>query len=268
MYSPKKIERIVCLTEETTEFLYEIGANDLIVGITKYTKRPPQAAKEKKIVSRYIDSDIDAIVKLKPDLVLAWSDLQADTARELIKKGINVICFNHRSINETLSFMQQLGYLIGYQKETDKYLKKVTNHLEKYRQIGLKRKNKPKVYFEEWFDPLIVSIKWVSEIIELCGGVNIFADKVDSSLAKDRILEDEKRILDLNPDIILASWCGKPFRKKKMLKRENWNKINAVINDEIYEIESEIILQPGPAALFDGIKIVSKLFDNWEEKQK
>lgn len=266
MFEAKEIKRIICLTEETTEFLYNIGADDLIIGITKYTKRPPQAIKEKPIVSRYIDSDIKAIIDLKPDLVLAWSDLQADTARELIKNGIEVICFNHRSINETLSFMQKLGYLLNKKTETDVYLNKLISHLNKFKEIGDKRKHKPKVYFEEWFDPLIVSIKWVSEIIELCGGINIFSEKSNSSLAKDRILEDDKKILEANPDIILVSWCGKAFRKKKMISRANWETISAVKNDQIFEIKAEIILQPGPASLTDGVEIISQIFDNWEKK--
>jgi iron complex transport system substrate-binding protein len=267
MFEIKPIKRIVCLTEETTEFLYDIGADDLIVGITKYTKRPAKAIKEKPIVSRYLDSDIQAIIDLNPDLVIAWSDLQADTSKELIKQGIEVICFNHRSINGILSFMQRLGYLINKKQETDDYLLNVISHLNKYRELGEKRKNKPKVYFEEWFDPLIVSIQWVSEIIELCGGINIFSELASSPLAKGRILETDDRIFKENPDIILASWCGKPFRKKKMLARENWYNIKAVEDDQIFEIKSEIILQPGPASLIDGVKIISKIFDDWEGRR-
>lgn len=265
MFEVKEIKKIICLTEETTEFLYNIGADDLIIGITKYTKRPPQAIKEKPIVSRYIDSDIQTIIDLKPDLVLAWSDLQADTARELIKSGIEVICFNHRSINETLSFMQKLGYLLDKKEETDNYINSLIEHLNKYKAIGDNRKVKPKVYFEEWFDPLIVSIKWVSEIIELCGGINIFSEKSNSSLAKDRILENDKEILKANPDIILVSWCGKAFRKKKMLSRTNWENLSAVKNDQIFEIAAEIILQPGPASLSDGVEIISNIFDKWDK---
>lgn len=264
MFTINPINRIVCLTEETTEFLYDIGADELIVGITKYTKRPEIAIKEKPIVSRYLDSDIQAIIDLKPDLVIAWSDLQADTSKELIKNGIEVICFNHRSINGILSFMQRLGYLINKKQETDDYIFNLIANLNKYKELGTRRKTKPKVYFEEWFDPLIVSIQWVSEIIELCGGVNIFSNLSNSALAKGRILENDEIILKENPDIILASWCGKPFRKKKMLARENWNKIKAVENNQIFEIKSQIILQPGPAALIDGVKIISKIFDNWE----
>lgn len=264
MFATKPIKRIICLTEETTEFLYEIGADDLIVGITKYTKRPVRAIKEKPIVSRYLDSDIKSIIDLKPDLVIAWSDLQADTSKELIKNGIEVLCFNHRSINGILSFMQRLGYLIDKKQETDNYINKLITHLNKYKDLGENRKHNPKVYFEEWFDPLIVSIQWVSEIIELCGGINIFSDLANSPLAKGRILENDKRILESNPDIILVSWCGKPFRKKKMLSREKWDTINAVKNNQIFEIKSEIILQPGPAALLDGVKIINDIFENWE----
>lgn len=267
MFAIKPIKRIVCLTEETTEFLYDIGADELIVGITKYTKRPEIAIKEKPIVSRYLDSDIQAIIDLKPDLVIAWSDLQANTSKELIKQGVEVFCFNHRSVNGILSFMQRLGYLIDKKDETDEYLNNLISNLIKYKELGDARIVKPKVYFEEWFDPLIVSIQWVSEIIELCGGINIFSDMANSQLAKGRILENDERILKENPDIILASWCGKPFRKKKMLARENWDKLSAVQENQVFEIKSEIILQPGPAALTDGVKIISKIFDNWEKKR-
>ncbi|MCX6148203.1 MAG: cobalamin-binding protein [Candidatus Kapabacteria bacterium] len=257
-------QRIICLTEETTETLYAIGASDLIIGITQYTLRPPQAKKEKPIVARYIDARIDKIIEMKPDLVLAWSDLQANIASELIKNGIEVICFNHRSIQGILEMIQKLGGLIGKSKEAEKYALSLSKRIEIARKKGAKRIVKPKVYFEEWYDPIITGITWVSEIIEICGGIDIFEENRHFYDAKRRILADNNEVVKRNPDIMLASWCGMKFKKAKVLKRENWDRINAIKNDEIYDIGSEIILQPGPAALTDGIDIVMKILDNRE----
>lgn len=261
---PNYPQRIICLTEETTETLYAIGASDLIIGITQYTLRPPQAKTEKPIVSRYIDARIDKIIEMKPDLVLAWSDLQANIVAELIKNGIEVMCFNHRSIEGILEMIQKLGGLIGKSKEAEKYALLLSKRIEKARKKGAKRKLKPKVYFEEWYDPIITGITWVSEIIEICGGIDIFKENRHFYDAKRRILADNNEVVKRNPDIMLASWCGMKFKKAKVLKRENWDKINAIKNDEIYDIGSEIILQPGPAALTDGIDIIMKILDDWE----
>lgn len=259
-------QRIICLTEETTETLYAIGSSDLIIGITQYTLRPPQAKKEKPIVARYIDARIDKIIEMKPDLVLAWSDLQANIASELIKNGIEVMCFNHRSIQGILEMIQKLGGLIGKSKEAEKYALSLSKRIEKARKKGAKRKLKPKVYFEEWYDPIITGITWVSEIIEICGGIDIFEENRHFYDAKRRILADNNEVVKRNPDIMIASWCGMKFKKSKVLKRENWDKIKAIKNDEIYDIGSEIILQPGPAALTDGIDIIMKILDEWELK--
>jgi iron complex transport system substrate-binding protein len=261
-------KRIICLTEETTETLYKIGAQDFIIGITKYTVRPPEAKVEKSIVSRYLDAKIEKIVELKPDLVLAWSDLQAPIIADLAKLGIEVYCFNHRSIEGILSMILKLGSLVDKKKEATKLADSLNRNIEKFSKIGLKREIKPRVYFEEWYDPLITGITWVSEIIELCGGNDIFKENSQYYDAKRRILASDTKIIERNPQIMIASWCGMKFKKKRVLSRPNWSSIDAIKNDEIHEIGSEIILQPGPAAITDGITIINTIYDNWEKKFK
>ncbi len=264
-YLPK---RIVCLTEETTETLYSIGAEELIVGITQFVKRPKRAKKEKPIVSRYIDAKIDKILELEPDLVLAWSDLQADICAELIKSGQNVMCFNHRTIADTLKFIVQLGAIVGRYEDALEFANSIKDKLDRAKKKGAKRKHKPRVYFEEWDEPIITGITWVSELIELCGGTDVYSDLSFKFHAKDRILDSPDRVLERDSDIMLASWCGKKFKKETVLNRKGWEKLTFVINDEIYELPSEIILQPGPAALTDGVDLLMEIFDKWESKQK
>ena len=233
-------ERIICLTEETTELLYLLGQEHRIIGISGFTKRPKRARKEKPIVSTFIEANIQKIIDLKPDLVVGFSDIQSDIAKELIQKGINVWINNQRTIAEIKSFIVQMGSLVGaYDESWDR---------------------KPRIYFEEWDDPIITGIAWVSELIELAGGEDIYNDQSHNSLAKDRIISNPKDIIDLQPDIILVSWCGKKFKKDTITTRDGWNKINAVKNDNLFEIKSEIILQPGPASLFDGLDILHKIF--------
>lgn len=259
-------KRIVCLTEETTEVLYNLRASELIVGITKYTVRPAQAQKEKKIIARYIDADIEEILELKPDVVFAWSDLQANIAAELIKNGVEVFTFNHRSVSGILSMILKVGSIVGKSQEAFEYASLLQTKIEKQIEISSKLNHKPKVYFEEWFSPIITGICWVSEIIEICGGIDVFEENRQFQGAKGRILADNDEVIRRNPDIMLASWCGKKFMKKKVLARKAWDNINAIQNDEIYEIDSAIILQPGPASLTDGIDIVAKIISDWEKK--
>ncbi|MDT3740138.1 MAG: cobalamin-binding protein [Candidatus Kapabacteria bacterium] len=259
---PSKPQRIICMTEETTETLYRIGADELIVGITEYTVRPPRAKLEKPVISRYLDADIDSILNLKPDIVLAWSDLQADIVRELIKKGIEVYCFNHRSVEGILSMILKLGSLVGYESQAVKLTDELITNIRIAESESQNLKYRPKVYFEEWFSPLITGICWVSEIIEICGGVDVFSENRVHQDAKGRILENDSEVIRRNPDIMLASWCGKPFRKNTVLKRKGWNEINAVKNDAIYDIDAGIILQPGPATLSDGINIIKRIVQN------
>lgn len=267
MYKIKPYKRIVCLTEETTETLYNLGLDELIVGITRYTFRPAIARKTKPKVSGYIDAKFDKIIALQPDLVITWSDLQADITAELIRRGIEVICFNHRDINGILSMIYKLGSLLGESEKAEKYIEELSANLEKARLVGGNRNHRPKVYFEEWYDPLISGITWVSEIIELCGGDDVYIQNRHFYDAKRRIIPTFEDVIPRNPDIMIASWCGKKFKKEVVLCRVGWDNIKAIKNNEIYEIKSEIILQPGPAALTDGVDIIMNIIDNWEKKQ-
>jgi len=252
MFRAQYPQRIICLTEEGTEILYTLNQQHRLVGISGFTRRPLRARKEKPKVSNFIDADFKTILELKPDLVVGYSDLQADIAAELIKNGINVFIFNHRSINETLSMILQFCALIGYSLEgkelVDKYLSNLNSAAETSKSFPFR----PKVFFEEWPDPLISSIQWVSELIEICGGELCFPELAAKSLAKDRIISPDT-VVEKNPDIIIGSWCGKKFKPEKVKSRKGWENINAVRNNHLHEIKSEIILQPGPAALTDGI---------------
>ncbi|MBS1538706.1 MAG: cobalamin-binding protein [Bacteroidetes bacterium] len=259
-------KRVVCLTEETTETLYALGADELIVGISGFTVRPKIARKTKPKISTYLDANIDKIVDLKPDMVFAWSDLQAGICAELIRAGIEVVCFNHRSIEGILSMILRLGTIVGKHKEAVKYINQLEENIRKTAGRAQKRKHKPRVYFEEWYDPLITGICWVSEIIELCGGIDVFAENRAFPDAKRRILSDNSEVIRRLPDILLASWCGKQFKPNKVKVREGWLEIPAVHNNQMHEIHSSIILQPGPAALTDGISAIMQIFDNWDSR--
>ena len=253
-------ERIICLTEETTELLYLLGQEHRIIGISGFTKRPKRARKEKPIVSTFVEANIQKIIDLKPDLVVGFSDIQSDIAKELIQKGINVWINNQRTIVEIKSFIVQMGSLVGAYDESLAIVEKFDSKVSGIKKITDQWNRKPRIYFEEWDDPIITGIAWVSELIELAGGEDIYNDQSHNSLAKDRIISNPKDIIDLQPDIILVSWCGKKFKKDTITTRDGWNKINAVKNDNLFEIKSEIILQPGPASLFDGLDILHKIF--------
>ena len=262
-YSP---QRIICLTEETTETLYLLGEQDRIVGISGFTVRPPQARKEKPKVSTFLDAKTEEILDLKPDLVIGFSDIQANIARELIAQGVTVWVNNYRSVEGILKMMMQLGVLVDQKEKALKLVAGIQTEISQIQKITKEWQTRPKVYFEEWFDPLITGIQWVSEIVELAGGIDIFPEHGKASLAKDRILERPEVVIERNPDIILASWCGKMFKKGKMLSREGWSNIQAVKDDALYEIKSPIILQPGPAALMEGLPMIHELFRTWVEK--
>ena len=253
-------ERIVCLTEETTELLYLLGQQDRIVGISGFTKRPIQARSEKPIVSSFVDAKIDKIIDLKPDLVVGFSDIQADIAKQLIQKGINVWINNQRTLAEIKSFIVQMGTLVGAHDESlgliENFELKVLHMQKRIDEWPIR----PRVYFEEWDDPIISGIAWVSELVELAGGEDVFKTLSQHSLAKDRIVSDPKLVCKLDPDIIIASWCGKKFEKQKLIDRQGWKDITAVKRDKVFEIKSEIILQPGPACLFDGLELLHELF--------
>jgi iron complex transport system substrate-binding protein len=243
--------RIVCLTEETTETLYLLGEGDRVVGISGYTVRPPEARSKPK-VSAFINARFDTIEALKPDLILAFSDLQADIAAELVRRGYPVVTFNQRSIGEILRMIRMVGALVGRQDAAETLADNLERDLDSIRARAAAMPRRPRVFFEEWDDPLISGICWVDELIEIAGGQTFFPDLRNASLAKDRIVTPD-RVRDADPEVIIASWCGKAMKKRTIVERPGWSVISAVRNDHIYEIKSTYILQPGPAALTEGV---------------
>ena len=251
-------ERIVCLTEETTETLYLLGEEARIVGISGYTVRPPRARKEKPRVSAFISADVAKILALQPDLVLAFSDMQAEIVAELIREGIAVHCFNQRSIAEILDMIRTLGALIGSPAKADALAGEYERNLERVAARTARLPARPKVYFEEWDEPMISAIAWVSELIGIAGGADVFAERSRGKSAKERFVTADE-VIAAAPDIIVASWCGKKFRAEKMTARPGFDQIPAVKNGRLHEIKSPLILQPGPAALTDGLKALEDL---------
>ncbi len=251
-------ERIVCLTEETVETLYLIGEERRIVGISGYTVRPPRARREKPRVSAFTSADIPKILALKPDLVLTFSDLQADIAAELIRRGIDVHAFNQRSIAEILAMIRTLGALVGAASRADRLAQDLADGVERAKDRATLLPRRPKVYFEEWDEPMIAGIGWVSELIEAAGGSDIFADRAAGKSAKERIVTAED-VITRAPDIIVGSWCGKKFRPERVIKRPGFDHVPAVQRGALHEIKSPLILQPGPAALTDGLAALSAI---------
>ena len=255
--------RIVCLTEETTEILYLLGEEDRIVGISGFTVRPPRARREKPKVSAFTSAKIERIVALKPDMVLGFSDLQADIAADLIRQGMTVLVFNQRSVDEILSLIRILGGLVGAQVRAESLVSDYSSRIAQCRAISSQQLRRPRVYFEEWDDPPISAIRWVSELIGIAGGDDIFPELAQCPDGKSRIIADPEEVIRRVPDIIIGSWCGKKFRPEKVAARQGWDVIPAVRNGDIYEIKSAEILQPGPAALTDGLNQLQKIFAAW-----
>jgi iron complex transport system substrate-binding protein len=254
-------ERIVCLTEETVETLYLLGEEHRIVGISGYVVRPPRARREKPRVSAFTSADIPKIPDLEPDLVLTFSDLQTDIAAALIRQGVDVHAFNQRTIAEILDMIRTLGSLVDAQDRakrlTDDLVVATTNARRRASRLPFR----PKVYFEEWDDPMISGIAWVSELIEIAGGIDVFADLAHCKSAKDRIVTGEQ-IIPRAPDIIVGSWCGKKFRPEKVVNRAGFDALPAVRRGAVHEIKSPLILQPGPAALTDGLAAMEAIIAN------
>ena len=244
--------RIVCLTEETTETLYLLGEGDRIVGISGYTVRPPEARAKPK-VSAFINARFDKIEALHPDLVLAFSDLQADIAAELIRRGYPVVTFNQRSVAEILQTIRMIGALVGAGDRADALATRLERGLDEIRASAARMPSRPRVFFEEWVDPLISGIRWVEELVEIAGGQPIFPELRDGRLAKDRIVPPDE-VARRDPEVIVGSWCGKAVNKKKIAGRPGWDRVTAVRDGRIYEIKSTYILQPGPASLTDGVR--------------
>jgi len=251
-------ERIVCLTEETVETLYLLGEDRRIVGISGYVVRPPRARREKPRVSAFTSADIPKILELRPDLVLTFSDLQADIAAALIKQGVDVHAFNQRTIAEILDMVRMLGSLVGANDRANRLADELSVAIAGARQRALQLPWRPRVYFEEWDDPMISGIAWVSELMEVAGGIDIFADLAGCKSAKDRIVTAEE-IIARQPDIIIGSWCGKKFRPEKVVNRPGFDRLPAVRRGAVFEIKSPLILQPGPAALTDGLAAIAAI---------
>ena len=244
--------RIVCLTEETTETLYLLGEGDRVVGVSGYTVRPPEA-RQKPRVSAFINARFEKIEALEPDLVLAFSDLQADIARELVRRGYAVHVFNQRTIDEILQMILIVGAMVGRAEAADALASRLAGGLDEIRERATALPRRPRVFFEEWDDPLISGIRWVEELVEIGGGEPIFPELRHARLGKDRIV-DPLEVARRDPEIIVASWCGKAMRKRTIVERPGWADVSAVRNDRIYEIKSTYILQPGPASLTEGVK--------------
>jgi iron complex transport system substrate-binding protein len=245
-------ERIICLTEETTETLYLLGQGDRIVGVSGYTVRPPEARLKPK-VSAFINARFDKIVALKPDLVLAFSDLQADLGAELVRRGIAVVTFNQRTIAEILQMIRMVGGLVGCQAAAEQLADRLGADLDRIRGAASQFPERLRVFFEEWDDPLISGIRWVEELVEVAGGTPIFPELAAASLAKDRVV-DPLEVARRDPQVIFASWCGKKMKKATIQARPGWDAVSAVRDDRIYEIKSTYILQPGPASLTEGVQ--------------
>ncbi|OUR83541.1 cobalamin-binding protein [Cycloclasticus sp. 46_120_T64] len=259
-------KRIVCLTEETTEALYLMGEQDRIVGISGFTVRPSIARKEKPKVSAFTSAKIDKILALKPDLVLAFSDMQADITAELVRAGLQVHVFNQRSVEEIFAMLHSLGGLIGQPQKAAALVAQYQQNIADCQQQVANYTTRPRVYFEEWDDPLISTIKWVAELVEVAGGIDCFPELSAQAGGKERIIADPQRVIEQQPDIIIGSWCGKKFRAERVAEREGWQQIPAVKNKQIFEIKSVDILQPGPAALTDGLAQLRKIIGAWVEQ--
>src|SRR3982750_2861954 len=244
--------RIVCLTEETTETLYLLGEERRIVGISGYTVRPPRARREKPRVSAFLSAQQEKIVALAPDLVLGFSDLQADIARDLAKAGLNVVLFNQRSVDEILSMVLLLASMVGAAERGAALARELESGLEEIRRSAARLPRRPRVYFEEWDEPQISAIRWVSELIGIAGGEDCFPELARESLGRNRIIADPLEVPRRAPEVIFGSWCGKKFRPEHVAARAGWSAVPAVRDGHLYEIKSSLIRQPGPAALRAG----------------
>jgi iron complex transport system substrate-binding protein len=259
-------QRIVCLTEETTEWLYLLGEESRIVGISGYTVRPRRAREEKPKVSAFLSAKIEPIVALQPDCVFGFSDLQADIAAELIRRGISVTVFNQRSVEEIFSMLYQVAAMVGAADRGLQLIGQMQARLQAIREAAAQLPRRPRIYFEEWDEPPISAIRWVSELMGIAGGDDIFPELAAEPLGKQRIIADPQEIVRRNPDIVIGSWCGKKFRAEKVAARPGWQDVSAVRHGQLFEIKSADILQPGPAALTDGVEQLHRIVLRWSEE--
>jgi iron complex transport system substrate-binding protein len=259
-------QRIVCLTEETTEWLDLLGEESRIVGISGYTVRPRRAREEKPKVSAFLSAKIEPIVALQPDCVFGFSDLQADIAAELIRRGISVTVFNQRSVEEIFSMLYQVAAMVGAADRGLQLIGQMQARLQAIREAAAQLPRRPRIYFEEWDEPPISAIRWVSELMGIAGGDDIFPELAAEPLGKQRIIADPQEIVRRNPDIVIGSWCGKKFRAEKVAARPGWQDVSAVRHGQLFEIKSADILQPGPAALTDGVEQLHRIVLRWSEE--
>ena len=260
---PQGPQRIVCMTEETTEWLYLLGQEHRIVGISGYTVRPPRARQEKPRVSAFTSAKIDKIMALQPDCVFGFSDMQADIANTLIRQGVQVTIFNQRSVAEIFSMMFQVAAMVGQGGQGLAQIAALQQQLAAIQDAARTLPRRPRIYFEEWDEPHISAIRWVSELMGIAGADDCFAELGQESLGKNRIIADSAEVVRRNPDIIIGSWCGKKFRPEKVAARCGWENVNAVKNQQLFEIKSADILQPGPAALTDGVAQLHRIVMDW-----
>jgi len=255
-------DRIVCLTEETVETLYLLGEQRRIVGVSGYVVRPPEARRDKPRVSAFTSADTQKILALNPDLVFTFSDLQADIVADLIRHGLEVHAFNHRTISGILDMMRTVGAMVGADAKAAALVAQMEARLAEARERSSRLAHRPRAFFEEWDEPLISAIGWVSELIEIAGGVDVFPERAKQGGAKDRIVTHAD-VVAAAPDILIGSWCGKKFQPAKVKARPGFLAIPAVRNDRLHEIKSSIILQPGPAALTDGLSALQSIIEGW-----
>ena len=259
-------QRIVCLTEETTEWLYLLGEEHRIVGISGYTVRPRRARDEKPRVSAFTSAKIDKILALQPDCVFGFSDMQADIAAALIRQGVQVTIFNQRSVAEIFSMMAQVAAMVGQVERGLALIQTLQQQLAAIQDAAAALPRRPRIFFEEWDEPHISAIRWVSELMGIAGGDDCFPELAAQSLGKHRIIADGAEIVQRNPDIIIGSWCGKKFRPEKVAARAGWENVNAVKHQQLFEIKSADILQPGPAALTDGVAQLHRIIMAWAQE--
>lgn len=259
-------QRIVCLTEETTEWLYLLGEQERIVGISGYTVRPRRAREEKPKVSAFTSAKIDRILELRPDCVFGFSDLQADIAAELIRRGVPVTIFNQRSVAEIFAMLQQVAATVGQAQRGRELLERMRERLVAIEAAAAALPRRPRVFFEEWDQPPISAIRWVSELLAIAGGDDCFPELAAQPLGKHRIVADPAEIVRRNPDIVIGSWCGKKFRPEQVAQRPAWAQVNAVRDRQLFEIKSADILQPGPAALTDGVEQLHRIVMQWSRE--
>ena len=255
--APPWPRRVVCLTEETVETLYLLGAGERVVGVSGFVVRPPEARRKPR-VSSFLDANFERILELRPDLVLGFSDLQADIGRELCKRGVPVHLFNQRSVAEILQAVRITGALVGLAEEADGLANRLGAGLARHVEAASRLPRRPRMFFEEWHEPLISGIRWCSELLELVGGVDVCAESRASQGAQGRIFPPEE-VARRDPEGVVASWCGRKAKPEKIRSRPGWAAVRAVIDDQLYEIKSSVILQPGPAALTEGVDQLARI---------